>query len=79
MGNPDGTVLDLELVKSYDPLLHKNLKFLKRCSLEEIETLDLDFTVMTDNFGVTEVRNEFLTEKKLFLFTDNFGMTEVRN
>ncbi|VDK74445.1 unnamed protein product [Litomosoides sigmodontis] len=54
MGNPDGTVLDLELVKSYDPLLHKNLKFLKRCSLEEIEILDLDFTVMTDNFGVTE-------------------------
>ncbi|EJD76452.1 ubiquitin protein ligase [Loa loa] len=53
MGNP-GTVLDLELVKSYDPLLHKNLKFLKRCSLEEIETLDLDFTVITDNFGVTE-------------------------
>ncbi|MCP9261537.1 Ubiquitin-protein ligase E3C [Dirofilaria immitis] len=38
MGNPDGAVLDLEL----------------RCSLEEIETLDLDFTVMTDNFGVTE-------------------------
>ncbi|VBB28069.1 unnamed protein product [Acanthocheilonema viteae] len=54
MGNPDGTVLDLELVKSYDPLLHKNLKFLKRCSLEEIEILDLDFTVMTDNFGVTK-------------------------
>uniref|UniRef100_A0A0R3S4E8 HECT-type E3 ubiquitin transferase n=1 Tax=Elaeophora elaphi TaxID=1147741 RepID=A0A0R3S4E8_9BILA len=54
MGNPDGTILDLELVKSYDPLLHKNLKFLKRCSLEEIETLDLDFTVMIDNFGVTE-------------------------
>uniref|UniRef100_A0A1I8ESF3 HECT-type E3 ubiquitin transferase n=1 Tax=Wuchereria bancrofti TaxID=6293 RepID=A0A1I8ESF3_WUCBA len=54
MGNPDGTVLDLELVKSYDPLLHKNLKFLKRCSTEEIENLDLDFSVMTDNFGVTE-------------------------
>lgn len=53
MGNPDGTVLDLELVKSYDPLLHKNLKFLKRCSTEEIENLDLDFSVMTDNFGVT--------------------------
>uniref|UniRef100_A0A915Q257 HECT-type E3 ubiquitin transferase n=1 Tax=Setaria digitata TaxID=48799 RepID=A0A915Q257_9BILA len=54
MGNPEGTVLDLELVKSYDPLLHKNLKFLKRCSPEEVEALDLDFTVMTDSFGVTE-------------------------
>ncbi|VDK61616.1 unnamed protein product [Onchocerca ochengi] len=54
MGNPDEMVLDLELVKSYDPLLHKNLKYLKHCSLEEVETLDLDFTVMTNNFGVTE-------------------------
>lgn len=55
MGNPDDTVLDLELVKSYDPLLHKNLKFLKRCSPEEVEALDLDFSVIIDNFGATKV------------------------
>ncbi|VDO30539.1 unnamed protein product [Onchocerca flexuosa] len=66
MGNPDGMVLDLELVKSYDPLLHKNLKYLKHCSLEEVETLDLDFTVMTDNFGITEVRNEFFCKPTVY-------------
>ncbi|VDM95290.1 unnamed protein product [Thelazia callipaeda] len=52
--NPDDIVLDLESMKSYDPLLHRNLNFLKRCSPEEIDSLDLEFTVLNDNFGVME-------------------------
>lgn len=55
MGN-NVVVLDLESVKTYDPLIHTNLKYLKQCSPEEVDGLDLDFSVLIDNFGAMEVR-----------------------
>lgn len=47
--------LDLEYVRSYDPLVHANLKYLKYCSPQEVEALELDFSVLVDDLGVTKV------------------------
>lgn len=54
LGSSGDALLDLEYVKSYDPLVHKNLKFLKCCSPDEVDALDLDFSVVIDNLGATE-------------------------
>lgn len=51
----DTNLLDLEYIKTYDSQLHANLKFLKDCSPEEVNSLDLDFSILTDNLGVLQV------------------------
>uniref|UniRef100_A0A915BTW7 HECT-type E3 ubiquitin transferase n=2 Tax=Parascaris univalens TaxID=6257 RepID=A0A915BTW7_PARUN len=54
LGSSGDSVLDLEYVKSYDPLVYNNLKFLKCCPREEVDALELDFSVIIDNLGATE-------------------------
>ncbi|KHN81149.1 Ubiquitin-protein ligase E3C [Toxocara canis] len=54
LGTSGDSLLDLEYVKSYDPLVHHNLKFLKTCAAEEVDALELDFSVLIDNLGATQ-------------------------
>lgn len=54
LGASGDSLLDLEYVKSYDPMVHANLNYLKRCAPTEVESLDLDFSVLVDKLGVTE-------------------------
>uniref|UniRef100_F1KU20 HECT-type E3 ubiquitin transferase n=1 Tax=Ascaris suum TaxID=6253 RepID=F1KU20_ASCSU len=54
LGSSGDSLLDLEYVKSYDPLVYNNLKFLKCCPPEEVDALELDFSVLIDNLGATE-------------------------
>ncbi|VDM45041.1 unnamed protein product [Toxocara canis] len=54
LGTSGDSLLDLEYVKSYDPLVHHNLKFLKTCAPEEVDALELDFSVLIDNLGATQ-------------------------
>uniref|UniRef100_A0A0N5AXS7 HECT-type E3 ubiquitin transferase n=1 Tax=Syphacia muris TaxID=451379 RepID=A0A0N5AXS7_9BILA len=53
----DIRVLDLEYMKSYDPLVYENLKYLKHCSAHEVDALELDFSVLTESLGVAEKIN----------------------
>lgn len=42
-------------MRSYDPVLYHNLKELLSMSEEDIEALELDFTVVVDDLGQTKV------------------------
>ena len=47
--------MDLQHMKSFDPLIFKNLKVLQKMSEHELDELQLDFSVVTSDVGLVRV------------------------